>query len=93
MTVEGLGCCDNFRFVGNLTIEYGPRLRMSRVGNAAAQITWTTNFAGYLLEEATALPALVWTAATNTVSVVGGDYSVTVDTTPAGQRVYRLRKP
>jgi len=89
--VEGLGCCDNFRLVGNLTLEFEPRLRIAPLG-AAARINWTTNWAGYHLESATTLPASTWTSVTNAASTVGADYSVTVET--AGeQRVYRLRKP
>jgi hypothetical protein len=92
LAVEGLGCCDNFRFVGNLTIEPLPRLAISRLGSDAVQITWTTNSAGYRLESAETLTAPVWIPATNSVSVANGNFSVTGDTT-APRRVYRLRKP
>lgn len=91
-TVEGLGCCDNFRLVGDLTIQPGPQLRLLRMGPADARISWTTNSVGYVLESASTLAAPLWSPVTNTVSVIAGDYSVTVET-GAAQQVFRLRKP
>ena len=92
--VEGLGCCDNFSLVGDLTIEptMEPQLRVSRVGSTAARITWPTNFTGFTLEYATSLPASTWIAVTNSVSTVGTTYAVTVDT-DAAFRAFRLRRP
>ena len=92
--VEGLGCCDYFRLVGTLTIKppVEPELRASRAGGAAARMTWATNFTGFALEYATSLSATTWTTVTNSVSAVGADFSVTVDT-DATFRVFRLRKP
>jgi hypothetical protein len=69
-----------------------PRLSIVRVGSAAAQITWATNFTDYGLEYATNLPVTVWNPITNRVTTTGDRLSVTVDT-DAAQRVYRLRKP
>ena len=70
----------------------GPRLSISRVGSAAAQISWLTNFTDYGLEYATNLPATVWNPVTTEVATNGDRLSVTVDT-DAAQRVYRLHKP
>ncbi len=69
----------------------GPRLSISRVGSAAAQIGWLTNFTDYGLEYATNLPATVWNPVTTEVATNGDHLSVTVETDPA-QRFYRLSK-
>jgi hypothetical protein len=92
-TVEGLGCCDDFRFVGDLTIEpaWETQLRLSRLGNGSIQITWPTNAADYHLEYAATLSATNWITVTNTVNVAGGGFSITVEGT-APQRFYRLRR-
>jgi len=92
--VEGLGCCDNFRLVGALTIEptVEPQLSVSRIGSTAAQISWLTNFAGFDLEYATSLPASNWTAVANAVRTADTTFTVTVDT-DAAFRVFRLRRP
>jgi hypothetical protein len=91
--VEGLGCCDHFRLVGTLTIEPTPEpeLRISRLGGAAARIMWTTNSAGYVLECATNLPAVTWSAVTNSISTAGTTFSVTVNTDEPF-KVFRLSK-
>ena len=92
-TVEGLGCCDDFRFVGDLTIEpaWEPRLRISRLQGGAIQLAWPTNAADYRLEYVATHSGTNWTTVTNTVGVAGGNFSVTVDGTGA-QRFYRLRR-
>jgi hypothetical protein len=69
-----------------------PRLSIARVGSAAAQITWATNFTDYRLEYATNLPVTVWNRVTNRVTTTADRLSVTV-ATDAAQRVYRLHKP
>src|SRR6185503_9213490 len=80
--VEGLGCCDNFRLVGPLTIEptVEPQLRIFHLSTTAARITWSTNFAGFTLEYATNLSPTNWVAATNSVSPVDTTFTVTVQT-------------
>ena len=92
--VEGLGCCDNFRLVGELTLEptVEPQLSVSRLGSTAARISWSTNFAGFALEYATSLTASDWTAVANAVSTAGTTFTVTVDT-DAAFRFFRLRRP
>ena len=92
-TVEGLGCCDDFRFVGDLTIEPAlePRLRISLLHRGAIQMAWPTNAPDYRLEYVATHSATNWTTLTNTVCVAGGSFSVTVDGTDA-QRFYRLRR-
>jgi hypothetical protein len=92
LDVEGLGCCDDFRLVGDLSVEAVPRLAIALFGSDAVQLTWSTNFAGYHLEGAANLAAPVWIPATNSMSVSDADYRVVVHTT-AAHGVYRLRKP
>ena len=70
----------------------GPRLSLSLVSSAAAQITWATNFTDHVLEYAANLPATAWNPVTNQVTTTGDRFSVTLET-DAAQRVYRLRKP
>jgi hypothetical protein len=60
------------------------------VGDATAQITWPTNFADYVLETATNLPALEWGVVADTVTIVGERFAVTVDIRAPNQ-FYRLR--
>ncbi len=69
-----------------------PRLTMSRVGNAQLQVSWPTNFTGYVLERATGLPATTWTAVTNNVLITGDSFLVASDAN-AVQQFFRLRKP
>lgn len=92
--VEGLGCCDNFRLVGALTLEptTEPQLSVSRLGSTAARISWPTNFTGFTLEYGTGLPAPAWLAVTNSVSTVGTSFEVMFDT-DAAFRAFRLHKP
>jgi hypothetical protein len=70
----------------------GPRLSISRVGSAAAQITWLTNFTDFALEYATNLPATAWNPVAPQMTTNGDRFSVTVET-DGTQRVYRLHKP
>lgn len=92
-TVEGLGCCDDFRFVGDLTIEPAgdPRLRIARLRGGAIQMAWPTNAPDYRLEFVATLSATNWTTFTNIVGVAEENFSVTVDGMDA-QRFYRLRR-
>jgi hypothetical protein len=76
--------------ISNITIVPAASLRISRVGDATAQITWPTNFADYVLETATSLPALEWGAVADTVTIVGERFAVTVDIRAPNQ-FYRLR--
>jgi hypothetical protein len=53
------------------------------------ELSWTTNFANYVLESAPQLQA-GWTAVTNPPTISGGRYVVTVSIS-AGSRFFRLR--
>jgi hypothetical protein len=68
-----------------------PRLEIERLGAAQARISWPTNNAmPYLLESTAVLPALSWQAVTNTPTVIGPDFSVTIDPSPQ-PNFFRLR--
>jgi len=89
--VEGLTDDDNFRFVGELTIDSQPRLRVSHGGGGAVQLAWTTNSAGFRLESSATFPGSTWMAVTNAATVVGREFSVRIEAADT-QRIYRLRK-
>jgi len=59
---------------------------------ARLQITWPTNFTGYLLESAAAVQAATWTPVTNTIAISNGQFTVTLDA-DAPQQLFRLRMP
>jgi hypothetical protein len=78
--------------ISNITLVAVASLNISRVGAAAVEITWATNFADHVLEYATNFPAAGWSTVTNAVATNGKHVSVTVDT-DASPRFFRLRKP
>lgn len=68
-----------------------PALDLVQVDPATLQLSWPTNAAGYALEQATNLPAQVWSPVTNSPAIEGDYYTVQVGITGA-RRFYRLRK-
>src|ERR1041385_7991648 len=50
--------------IPNVTLVPQALLSISRVGTAAVQITWSTNFADHVLQYATSLPASDWSTVT-----------------------------
>ncbi|MBI2929124.1 MAG: hypothetical protein HYY24_25955 [Verrucomicrobia bacterium] len=78
--------------ISNLALVPQARLSIAQVGTGSVQLTWGTNFADYVLEYATSLPAAGWNTLTNAAVTLGDRLSITVDA-DAGQRFYRLRKP
>jgi hypothetical protein len=78
--------------ISNLTLVPVPWLNVSHVSPASFQISWSTNFANYVLEYASSLPALDWRSVTNVVANSGDHLSVTLDAT-ASRQFYRLRTP
>jgi hypothetical protein len=78
--------------ISNITLVPLPWLDISRVGPAAVQITWATNFDHHVLEYANQLPALNWSTVTNVPVYLGEHFAVTLDM-EASERFYRLRKP
>jgi hypothetical protein len=78
--------------ISNLTVVPAVRLSLSRAGAESLQITWATNFAGYVLEQASSLSGSAWGAVTTGVTTAGDRFSVTVTTGEANQ-FFGLRKP
>jgi hypothetical protein len=84
-----------WEFCADLQVMAPPRFNISRAGSgnggsAPVSITWPTSPAGFILEQTTNLDRpVIWSAATNTVTVNGTTNSIT--TIPSGRMtVYRL---
>jgi hypothetical protein len=82
----------NFDDIGFITSAIPPALSILRIGISQARTSWPTNAVGFTLEFTTSLATPMWTADTNTQTVIGDQLTVTTDST-IGQRYYRLRKP
>jgi hypothetical protein len=78
--------------VSNLTLVQQAQLSIKRVGSAAIQASWRTNFSDHVLEYAPSFPAGGWSTVTNNVTANTNRLSVTVQT-DASQGFYRLRQP
>ena len=78
--------------ISNIALVPIPWLDIAPAGSASIQISWTTNFADYLLESSPKLPAPNWDTITNAPATAGGRLSVTLNLDPSN-RFYRLRKP
>ena len=78
--------------VSNLTLLQQAQLSITRVGSAAIQASWRTNFSDHVLEYAPSFPAAGWSTVTSAVTTNTNRLSVTVPT-DASQRFYRLRQP
>jgi hypothetical protein len=63
-----------------------PSLSIDRMGNGTVKISWPVSFSGYILESATNLTTVSWSA-------VPGVVNNQVTITPVGQTFYRLRLP
>ena len=68
-----------------------PRLGTILLPPAHLRIAWPTNFANYVLESASNLPAN-WNRGTNSVAISNGCFGVTV-LTETPQQIFRLRRP
>jgi hypothetical protein len=82
-------------YIDNLHVavpESGPRLAIRSLGTSAVQLSWMTNGPSYQLEYAEGSPATMWSADTNSRSIVAGDFVVSA-TTVGSQRYFRLRRP
>ncbi|HEY2951579.1 MAG TPA: hypothetical protein VGK40_03295 [Verrucomicrobiae bacterium] len=77
--------------ISNLTIVLRPRLDI-RQADAQVKVSWPVTDSAYVLEQAAGLPAIDWTTVTNSVSVLGDRFSVTVEGART-QGYFRLRKP
>jgi hypothetical protein len=67
-------------------------LSITRVGTAAIQVSWRTNYGDQVLEYAHSFPAATWSTVTNAVTTNANRLAVTVQT-DASQQFYRLRQP
>ena len=69
-----------------------PVLSIAAVGGAQVQLAWTTNSAGYQLEQSPQLNGASWSGVTN-VPTVTGDHFVLPLSAGDTQRFFRLHKP
>ena len=68
-----------------------PRLSATLQANSIV-LSWPTNAVGFVLESTTNLgPVAFWTAVTSTPDVTGSNYVVTIKTTAAPSKFFRLR--
>ena len=68
------------------------QLNIARTNSDSFAITWPTNIPAFHLEFATNMLTSAWQPVTNSITIVGGRFSVSPDASPAS-RFYRLRKP
>ena len=78
--------------ISNLAIVPVPWLGISPARAGSVQISWATNFADYVLEYASEVPAVNWTTVTNTIGSTNDVLSVTLDAA-GSPRLYRLHRP
>jgi cyclophilin family peptidyl-prolyl cis-trans isomerase len=96
--VLGTGANLNFtmspglRLTANFVPPANPVLQMQSVTAHELVITWLTNYAGFRLEENAALETSNWVNSTNSVSITGTEFQVTVPTTNRA-RFFRLKHP
>lgn len=76
----------------SLVANFGPQLTYSLLPPNKLTIAWLTNFSGGVLQANSNLRTTNWTSVTNSVSLVGSKYQVTVPTTN-GTRFFRLQQP
>jgi hypothetical protein len=69
-----------------------PMLQISLTSTNYVRLDWTTNSAGYALQQNFQLGTTNWTDATNTVSIVGTNYQAGIPTTNR-PRFFRLKHP
>jgi hypothetical protein len=69
-----------------------PQLRIFLTPTNTAVLAWSSNAAGFKLQENSSLTTANWTDVTNTVVPVGGENQVNIPPS-AGQKYYRLKYP
>lgn len=69
-----------------------PMLDFVPLDATAMQLSWPTNYPGFVLQQKTSLTAANWTSTTEPVAIVGENYQVTLLTTNSA-RFFRLRHP
>jgi len=77
--------------ITNLILVPRDELIISRLDAASIQIMWATNFANHILESASSLPAVEWSAVPNAVVQAGDWFSVNLEGGET-QRFFRLRQ-
>lgn len=77
--------------IGFITASVVP-LTIRKTGSSQVYVSWPTNAVGFSLEFTKDLLTQTWASDTNTPSIIGNQFTVTVDST-VGQRFYRLRSP
>ena len=71
--------------------DFAPELRIWQSAPDTVELAWSTNAAGFTLEEAFSLPATNWTSVPTEPTIVDGDNQVTV-TPLSANHFYRLRR-
>jgi len=92
-------------YVINLTLDYAlmsltltdaslppPVLEFVPLDASSMQLSWPTNYPGFVLQQKTSLTSADWTSAPEPVEVVGENFQVTLLTTNSA-RFFRLRHP
>ncbi|HWQ92540.1 MAG TPA: hypothetical protein VN673_12780 [Clostridia bacterium] len=89
----GLGTTTaNFTNVQFHVLAFRPALAYSLPGQAVFQLSWPTNFQGYVLQQTTSLETSSWEAVTNLPVAAGDQFMIQVDRR-TGQRFFRLKQP
>jgi formylglycine-generating enzyme required for sulfatase activity len=91
LAVNGIGFRCVLPFSTNSQPALTPRLNIAAVGGGQVQLTWSTNYTGYVLQAAPDLVAASWQTVTNSVGISGQQYSVIVGT-QGKTRFFRLRQ-
>jgi formylglycine-generating enzyme required for sulfatase activity len=68
-----------------------PLLSIAAVGGGQVQLTWSTNYTGYILQATPNLSPANWQTVSNSVGIAGQQYSVAVGTANSA-RFFRLQK-
>ena len=77
----------------NSNLNARPTLSATQAGKTVV-VSWPASASGFLLESTSTLSTPNWTAAADTVSVVGDRNTITINAAAAtGSKFYRLRKP
>ncbi len=90
ISLEGIRVESQYRLALHSIVTVPPLLNVVTLAAGEIQLRWSTNVANFLVETTPTIGA-PWQRVSNTVSVVGGQYSVPVDASqPSGY--FRLRR-
>lgn len=76
----------------SLVANFGPQLTLAKPQGRVLNITWLTNFGGYVLQQTLDCRSNNWTAAAETVGLIGSNYQAAINLTN-GPRFFRLAHP